>query len=140
MTPEARKKQQEYRKKTGNKCTRKYEKTINGFLMRAYRNMKSRVTGVQKKKAHLYLGKEILPREEFYEWSKNNLDFLKLFKAWAQCSYDRRLCPSVNRKDSRNGYTIDNMEWITHSQNSSLASVSKKLDNKKAVYDLLKVG
>lgn len=58
--------QREKRKREGNIITRRYEKTPKGFLMRGYRNMQSRVTGVQKKKAHLYLGKELLPRDEFY--------------------------------------------------------------------------
>ncbi len=57
------------RKKDGNKNTKKYEKTHKGFLMRLYRNMQSRVTGVQKLKYHLYEGLTILPRKEFYEWA-----------------------------------------------------------------------
>jgi hypothetical protein len=46
----------DYRKRTRNRSTRTYEKTPKGFLMRTYRNMQSRVSGVQWRKAHLYAG------------------------------------------------------------------------------------
>jgi len=119
------KKQREYRKKNGNLCTTKYEKTINGFLMRKYRNMQSRVTGVQKLKAHLYNGLEILDRKSFYEWSKNNKDFELLFNKWVKSNYERKLCPTVNRIDPSIGYLLTNMEWITHSENSRLGALSQ---------------
>lgn len=77
MTPETERNRwtREYRKRTGNRATHKYEKTVKGFLMRKYRNMQSRVTGVQKLKAHLYRGKDLLSREEFYDWALNSEDF-----------------------------------------------------------------
>jgi hypothetical protein len=63
-------KQRLYREKTNNSISKKYEKTPNGFLMRMYRNMKSRVSGVQIQKFHLYEGKELLGKEDFYAWAK----------------------------------------------------------------------
>jgi hypothetical protein len=109
----------------GNSITHKYEKTINGFLMREYRNMQSRVTGVQKQKAHLYLGKELLSREAFYEWALCNTEFMFLFITWENNGYLQKLTPTVDRIDSGRGYTLDNMEWVTHSENSRRGSVSK---------------
>ena len=41
--------------------------------------MKSRVEGIQKLKAHLYLGKELLPKTEFYNFSLSDFNFNKLF-------------------------------------------------------------
>lgn len=96
----------------------KYEKTENGFLMRMYRNMKSRVTGVQKEKAHLYKDKELLPKEEFYEWAKCSPMFMVLFRQYQESGYDRMQAPTVDRVNSRLGYTLDNMQWVTHSVNS----------------------
>lgn len=141
MARDVNKYTREYRARTGNASTKRYEKTPRGFLMRLYRNMKSRVTGIQKRKAHLYLGKSILSKEEFYAWAKDSVEFLRLFRLWEQSKYDRRLCPSVNRINPALGYELHNMEWITHSQNSSLASVSRHDRNKEkaAVYDLLGV-
>jgi len=116
---ELARKQRERRKLSGNKTTFKYEKTINGFLMRLYRNMQSRVTGVQHKKAHLYQGKELLPRQEFYNWANNSIKFLDLFNKWTALGYPRTETPSVDRIDSSKGYTLDNMQWLTHSENSA---------------------
>lgn len=110
--------QKKRRAENKNAYTHKYEKTPMGFLVRKYRNMKSRVTGVQKKKYHLYKGLYLLPKQFFYSWSLVNLDFQELWKKWVESGYERRLCPSVDRIDSNKGYTLDNMRWITHSENS----------------------
>lgn len=114
-----------------------YEKTPKGFLMRTYRNMQSRVAGIQKKKAHLYKGLAILPRNDFYAWAWDNVDFWRLYKQWAATDFtDRRLTPSINRIDSEKGYTIDNIEWLTHSINSSLGGLSPKRKNTRALIEV----
>lgn len=87
--------------------------------MRLYRNMKSRVTGVQRAKFHLYEGKEILLREEFYAWATDHPTFLALWKEWEENDRQRRLTPSVDRVDSSKGYTLDNMEWVPFHVNCS---------------------
>lgn len=110
--------QRELRKLTGNILTKRYEKTPKGFLMRSYRNMQSRVQGIQKRKYHLYQGKELLPREDFYSWSLNSDEFKTLFNEWESSGYDRKLTPSVDRINPTKGYSLDNMEWVTHSENS----------------------
>jgi len=117
--------QREYRIKTGNACTKKYEKTKQGFLVRLYRNMQSRINGIQKTKAHLYAGKDLLPREEFYSWALNSEAFHKLFKEWEDSGYERRLCPSVDRINSNAGYRIDNMEWVQFHENCRRGLYSK---------------
>lgn len=109
----------------GKEYYKKYEKTVSGFLMRVYRNMLSRVSGVQKLKAHLYIGKEILSKEEFYNWSKNSIEFNNLYNIWKLNNYDRKLTPSVDRIDSSKGYTLENMRWITHSENSRLGAINR---------------
>ncbi len=114
------------RKENKNETTHKYEKTPTGFLMREYRNMESRVTGVQKEKAHLYLGLPLLDRFEFYDWAKSQQSFFVLFKIWENKGYDRKLTPTVDRIDSSKGYEFGNMEWVTHSENSRRGSVSTK--------------
>lgn len=100
-----------------NSVTKRYEKTKNGFLMRAYRNMKSRVTGVQWRKHHLYGGKDLLTKDEFYEWSRNNPDFHSLFEKWEQSGYERKITPSVDRINSDLGYFIENMRWVEFTVN-----------------------
>jgi len=121
--------QREYRARTGNKCTKKYEKTKKGFLMRLYRNMQSRITGVQKLKFHLYHDKYLLPRNDFYEWALSSPDFHQLFELWKISDYERKLTPSVDRIDSKIGYSLDNMEWVTHSENSRRGSLNRASNN-----------
>lgn len=118
--------QREYRKKTANSVTKKYERTKKGKLMRCYRNMQSRITGVQWRKSHLYEGKELLPRDDFYDWAIASPDFHKLYSEWEASGFDRKLAPSVDRIDSDVGYVIGNMEWVTHSENSRRGAISKK--------------
>jgi len=115
----------------------KYHTTVNGYLMHTYNNMKKRVEGRNSSHPKYWAGKQILPQDAFLSWSKNHPDFLKLFKRWKMSGGDRKLSPSVNRMDSQKGYTLDNMEWITHSQNSSLAGMSRSFNHRRAVYELL---
>lgn len=115
-----------YLKKTNNRSSRTYEKTINGFLMRKYRNMKSRIFGIQKQKAHLYVGKSILDKEIFYVWAKQSKEFYDLYNKYKKGGFNRKLCPTVNRINPALGYSVSNMEWITHSENSRLGSLSKR--------------
>lgn len=104
-----------------NAQRREYEKTPNGFLMRAYSNAKARVSGVQKEKAHIYLGLPIMSREEFYAWAWNDPNFWRLYRMWTMAGFPMKLTPSLNRIDPRRGYVAGNVEWVTHSVNSSLA-------------------
>ena len=89
--------------------------------MRAHRNIRSRTSGVQWKKAHLYKGLPTCSREDFYAWARDNADFWRLFRAWEAAGYPVKLTPSVNRINPDLGYTLDNMEWLTHSVNSALS-------------------
>lgn len=118
--------QRAYRQANKNASTNKYEKTRSGFLMRKYRNMKSRVTGVQYLKEHLYGGKELLDREDFYEWAINSPEFDVMFTEWESSNYDIKLCPTVDRKDADSGYVVSNMQWLTHSENSRKGALSNK--------------
>jgi len=104
---------------------RQYEKTPTGFLMRLYRNMTSRINGIQKAKFHLYKGKYLLPKEDFYKWAHRSKKFKTMYKTWKDNNYDRKLTPSVDRIDSSRGYSTDNMEWVTHSENSRRGQLSR---------------
>lgn len=112
-------------------------KTIHGFLQRLYNNMKKRVEGRNSQNPHYWAGKPILPKETFFEWSRNHPDFLRLFKRWILTDCDIKLSPSINRINSKKGYTLDNIEWVTMSQNSSLAGATRSFNKRSAVYALL---
>lgn len=117
----ANKKIRERRKSNNNSTTKVYERTLKGKLVRTYRNMLSRVKGVLKSKAHLYEGLHILSKEEFYEWSLNNTEYNNLYNDWVKNKYDLRLSPSIDRIETSKGYSLDNIRWITFSENSSIA-------------------
>jgi hypothetical protein len=118
-------KQKLYRIKTNNICTKKYEKTKKGFLVRLYRNMLSRVSGVQFTKFYLYEGKSILDKNTFYEWALNDDNFNNLFSKYEQSGYERKLAPSVDRINSNFGYELNNMEFVTMSENSRRGAISR---------------
>ena len=61
----------------------------------------------------------------FYEWALNNESFNSLFEDYEKSGYQRKLAPSVDRVNSRIGYELDNMEFITMSENSRRGSVSR---------------
>jgi ribosomal protein L35 len=107
-----------YRQKTNNASTKRYERTKSGKLMRIYRNMQSRVNGVQKGKHHLYAGKDLLGKEDFYKWAEDSPEFHDLYDKWVESDFDRKLAPTVDRIDPSRGYSLDNMQWLTHSENS----------------------
>lgn len=119
------KNQADRRNNSRNLESKKYEKTPSGLIMRTYRNMKSRVTGIQLKKAHLYEGLYLLGKEEFYKFCYSDRQFFSIYNTWVESGYERKLSPSIDRIDSSIGYTMDNIRWITHSENSSLGAISK---------------
>jgi hypothetical protein len=123
-------------------CTTHVTKaTINAYLYFKYNNMKARVEGKSAHNRGHWKGKPILPRDVFMQWAKNHPDFLSLYKRYVMHNFDIKLAPSVNRIDSNKGYTLDNMEWITNSQNCSLAGTVRKMNNKerKVIYQVLGV-
>ena len=113
--------------------------TIGSFLSNAYSRMNERIKGTGTRNPHLYANKPIVSREIFVLWSKNHPDFLRLYKSWVNTGFDRRFAPSVNRLSSKGGYTLDNMEWVTFSQNCKMASAVRDLNYKKEIYRLIGV-
>lgn len=121
--------QRERRNLNSNKTTKIYEKTKKGYLVRTYRNMLNRVKGILKKKAHLYQGLNILSKEEFYEFSLNDESYNLLFEKYRESDYQLRFAPSIDRINSEKGYELENIRWISFSENSSLGATSEKRKN-----------
>lgn len=114
------------RKLEENKITKTYEKTKKGYLVRTYRNMLNRVKGILKSKSHLYEGLEILNKEDFYNFSMNDENYNALFEGYKENNYELKFAPSIDRIDSTKGYTLENIRWISFSENSSLGASSNK--------------
>jgi hypothetical protein len=121
--------------------THKHKSSINSYLGSSYYCIRRRVLGKSTHNRGNWKGKPLVPPEVFKFWARNNPEFLKLYKIYATNGYPMSLAPSVNRIDSNGGYTLDNMEWMTHSQNSALSGSVRKNNNKerKMVYKILGV-
>lgn len=97
-----------------------YKNNINRILSTKYKDMKRRVNG-KTKQVSRSLNKYICSKEAFINWcyEKNNMKkFMVLYKDWGINNYSKKFAPSIDRIDSSKGYHINNIQWLTHSQNS----------------------
>lgn len=94
-----------------------YRKTKKGFVMKTYASMLARVKG-QITNRPQYKGLPILPKQSFYDWTLSDPTFHRLFEAWEISGYELKLTPSIDRIDSSRGYSSDNVQWLTFSDNS----------------------
>lgn len=55
---------------------------------------------------------------EFEEWIKNNWSsYLSLHQAWLKSGFKRSLAPSIDRIDNKLDYQLDNIQFLTLSEN-----------------------
>ena len=112
----------------------KYRRSFLGKIKVTYRAICGRIRSKNPKHTK-YTGLKCLEKEVFIEWSKNNINYLNLWNIWVDNNYKISISPSIDRTDPKKGYTLDNIQWITHSENSSKA-VRKLAFNKKDVIDI----
>jgi hypothetical protein len=105
------------------KVLRKTDKQF--FVLETYRGMKSRCTNKNLDCAYIYYGKELLPKEDFLSFTIHDPQFHAVFENWVVSGYEMRLTPSINRIDPSKGYTLENIEWISFSANSTAANTSR---------------
>ena len=103
------------------KSDAKYRRSKKGLVRRLYSMIKRRVRGGNCKNPDMYLGLELMSKEDFIAWADSSIEFHGLHQQWLEGGYDTRLTPSVDRIDSSMGYTLVNVRWVTHAQNSLLA-------------------
>lgn len=83
-----------------------------------YSQLKQRVEG-RAVRPYPVEGREILSYGDYCVWVTNNMDvFDDLYATWEQSGFSRKLTPSIDRINNDKGYTMDNMQWITVSDNS----------------------
>ena len=90
------------------------------YLVDKYESMKQRVNGthVSKRHQHIYVGLELMDRDEFIENSLKDPEYNKLHDEWANSNYEYKLAPSTDRVNGDIGYLWENIDWVTHSVNS----------------------
>lgn len=101
----------EEQKDRKNAKQRSRNKTFVGFLAGTYSGMRSRTRSKRKRDA-AYFGLPILTRQEFIEWASSDSTYKQLYTEWVSKDYDYLSTPSIDRIDSFQGYTLDNIQWI----------------------------
>jgi len=107
-----------------DKCSRCYQNFMNNEsisykLKTIYNRMYQRCNNKNKENSKYYLNKKLCSREEFLEKFENDNTYKRLFKNWIESGRQLKLTPSIDRIDNTKGYDIDNLQFITHSQNCS---------------------
>lgn len=97
------------------------------LIKTAFYAMKQRTQGKSTKAPHLYEGLDSCEWDEFYDWAMADQDLDYLFDKWVESKYDINLTPSLDRKETTEGYNIDNVRWLAASQNKSRGSVNQKI-------------
>ena len=105
----------------------KYLHTKNGKIHSMYGNMKKRVNR-GKVFYHKYIDFSCF--EKFCYSSKI---FNSLYDNWVLSKFEYKLSPSLDRVDNNKGYTVDNLQFLTHSENSRKGSFERS--NRKIVKD-----
>ena len=59
----------------------------------------------------------ICSKQELYDLA-NKSNYPELFDYWVKSNYSNKLIPSVDRIDCKKGYMIDNIQFMTKSNNS----------------------
>lgn len=106
-------------KKMCQNCWHKFKRKWNPdfYLSTRYTEIKQRCTNPNNTTSKYYNGLSICSREEFINKFRHDIEFLTLYKKWQASNFDYRLTPSIDRRNPNIGYTIDNIQVITHSDN-----------------------
>lgn len=91
------------------------------YLRQKWSEIKQRCSNINKNEhtTRNYLGRNYCSLEEFL--SKFNKDpiYLKIFNEWRSYNFAIKYSPSIDRIDNKKDYIITNLQFLTHSQNSS---------------------
>ena len=112
-----------------------YQKTKNGLISRIYSNQKfhSRTRNHQPPQ---------YTKKTFKNWLLDNELFNELFNKWVNSGYNKAVIPSVDRKNDKLSYTLDNIQLMTWQENNNKGRIDLKngkiIVNHKAViqYDI----
>lgn len=112
------------------KWAKTHRNTKEGYIHVQYTNMRRRVTGKQPG-AEKYTGLPICSKEEYKTWVLGQDRFHLLWDEFVAQKKPTRLAPSVDRINTEGGYTLDNMQIITHSDNAKRSRNQKEFDTRK---------
>lgn len=99
----------------------KYKRSRAGKINQLYSSMKDRY----KKNVNGYIN-EICTKDEFFELIKKS-DFDLIYENWKNNNYEHKLSPSVDRINNKLGYTLENIQIITKSENSTKGNIENPI-------------
>lgn len=102
--------------------TARWRKTKRGLVTNLYNKMKSRNS----------VDFQLEDLHKFAECQKFN----RLFIAWEKSKYHKQLKPSIDRINSKYGYTLHNIQWLTWAENRYKQSMERR-SRKGAVIQML---
>ena len=104
---------------------RSYQRTFEGFIRAMHSGMKRRIGG-NCSAPHLYRGKFLPDRSDFLSFARSNKSLRRLHDAWKREGYVQSLTPTPHRKDSKLGYELYNVQFMTFGDNMREASKLRK--------------
>lgn len=97
---------------------RNQQRTVHGFLTTTHASIRRRVKNISKGA----YGLPVSDKEDFLNWGKNHPVFLELWQTWTEHGHDFKLTPTACRILPLNGFTLENLEWRTASENAILTN------------------
>ena len=97
---------------------------IQPFLCKLYSSMKHRIENNK-----YYIGKELMSREDFYDFAISSDVFQRLFKQWKAADNSYHLTPSPDRIDNSVGYIPSNIMWTTTIKNITKFNQREKVND-----------
>lgn len=77
---------------------------------------------------------------EFLTWASNDFIFDNMYSHWKASGRPNRLTPTVDRINDCLGYELDNIQWLTHSDNvKKYYRFQRKLLTYLRLRDIMKV-
>jgi len=96
---------------------RKYQ--LKYFIRYAYNNILLRTKYSSKRpKEHKYLGMSVCDRSDFYTFAYKSKILKNLYRDWIKSGHVHKLIPTVDRIDNNKGYGLDNIQFLTLSENA----------------------
>jgi len=87
------------------------------YLQTCYSELSRRVKTFDPLRPNYY-GLNKCTKSEFLNKFLTDSEFLRLYKNWQISGYKRRHSPSIDRINNSLGYTLDNIRFILHTENS----------------------
>lgn len=95
--------------------------SISRIINHRFAGIKRRCeVGGNNGRIYFVTGKQYLKKQDFIDWvyeKENFKKFMKLYNNWIQNNFNTKLSPSIDRINSEKGYTVDNIQWLSKSDN-----------------------